>query len=138
MLNDGSLFAQEPPPAADSIEDKDRKPTLMKMLFDGNPFGLVIVVIILALSVASAYLIIVFATTITRARLMPEVVAQGGLDLVPPEGATFKVVAGVLFGRAVNPGVAGPGKTFSFLENVTDPERQARLGLQHNLPCRVC
>lgn len=54
------------------IADPEQKPTLMRMLLDGNPLGLVIVLVILLLSVVSTYFIIVHATTITRSRLMPE------------------------------------------------------------------
>ncbi len=58
---------------SNSIADKpDRKPTLVRMLLDGNPMGLVIVGLILALSLISSYFIIVFATTITRGRLIPD------------------------------------------------------------------
>ncbi len=54
------------------IADPKDKPTLMRMLLDGNPLGLVIVGIILLLSLASTYFIIVLAMTITRSRLMPD------------------------------------------------------------------
>ncbi|MGI9516924.1 MAG: MotA/TolQ/ExbB proton channel family protein [Pirellulaceae bacterium] len=71
-------LAQEPgsevvaPDGEKGIADPEQKPTLMRMLLDGNPLGLVIVLIILLLSVVSTYFIIVHATTITRSRLMPE------------------------------------------------------------------
>lgn len=75
-----------------SIADQKKKPTLMRMLVDGNPLGLVIVGIILALSVASAYLIIVHSTTITRSRLMPEVV-MSDLEKMLAEGEVNRAVA---------------------------------------------
>ncbi len=89
-------MVQESTPAVasdniDSIADPVKKPTLMRMLLDGNPLGLVIVVIILALSVASAYFIIVFATTITRSRLMPEVV-MSDLERMLAEGEISRAV----------------------------------------------
>lgn len=75
-----------------SIADQNKKPTLMRMLVDGNPLGLVIVGIILALSVASAYRIIVHATTITRSRLMPETVMKD-LEKMLAEGEINRAVA---------------------------------------------
>jgi biopolymer transport protein ExbB len=75
-----------------SIADPPRKPTLMRMLLDGNPLGLVIVVIILALSVASAYFIIVHATTITRSRLMPDHI-MSDLETMLSEGEISRAVA---------------------------------------------
>lgn len=81
-----------PESSPESIADRKKKPTLMKMLLDGNPLGLVIVGIILALSLASAYFIIVHATTITRSRLMPEVV-MSDLEKMLAEGEVNRAVA---------------------------------------------
>lgn len=86
----GESASPEPPPG--SIADKKKKPTLMRMLVDGNPLGLVIVGVILALSVASAYFIIVHATTITRSRMMPEVV-MSDIEKMLREGEVKRAVA---------------------------------------------
>ena len=59
--------------SADDPEESDRStPTLIRMLFEGNAFGLVIVVMILILSMVATYFIIEHAITITRNKLMPE------------------------------------------------------------------
>ncbi len=60
------------PPTERGEEIEKQKPTLVRMLLDGNPVGLVIVGLILMLSVVATYFIIVHAATITRRRLMPE------------------------------------------------------------------
>ncbi len=57
---------------ADDEDGSGAKPTLLRMMFEGNAFGLVIVVLILLLSVVATYFIIEHAITITRGKLMPE------------------------------------------------------------------
>ena len=49
-------------------------PTILKMIFGGNPLGLVIVALIVILSMVSLYFIIESFFTITRRRLMPDAV----------------------------------------------------------------
>ena len=53
-------------------ENRKQKPTLLRMLFDGNIFGVMVVGLILILSVVATYFIIEHAITITRGKLMPE------------------------------------------------------------------
>lgn len=69
-------FAQELPSAAEEIvnieDDAKQPPTILTMIFGGNPLGLVIVGLILLLSVISVYFIIEQSLTITRRRLMPD------------------------------------------------------------------
>ena len=90
-----SLHAQdevsEPSPVG-GIADEPQKPTLLRMLFDGNPLGLVIVFLLLALSIASAYFIIVHATTLTRNRLTPETV-MSDLEKMLAEGEHNRAIA---------------------------------------------
>ncbi len=99
----GAVLAQEstgtPPPTttgpesiADLPLDSPGDPSVVNMLFEGNPFGLVIVVIILLLSMISTYFIIVLATTITRRRLMPEHVMLE-LERLLAEGEVNSAVA---------------------------------------------
>lgn len=52
--------------------DKDNSPTILKMVFGGNKFGVAIVCLIIFLSMISAFFIIEHFLTITRKRLMPE------------------------------------------------------------------
>lgn len=73
----------------DDLDDK--KPTLMRMLVDGNPLGLVIVGIILLLSMVSTYFIFVHATTITRKRLMPAQV-MSDLETMLKEGEINRAI----------------------------------------------
>ena len=62
----------------DSVEDffdgekPDNSPTIIKMVFGGNMFGVAIVCLILFLSLVSIYFIVEHTITITRNRLMPE------------------------------------------------------------------
>ena len=49
-----------------------KPPTVFKMVFGGNKFGVAIVCLIFLLSLVSTYFIIEHALTITRRRLMPE------------------------------------------------------------------
>ena len=64
QLNDleaGELSASESVP-----------PTILKMVFGGNLLGVLIVIMILALSIVSVYFIIEHLFTITRSRVMPD------------------------------------------------------------------
>ncbi len=63
-----TVVSAQPP----GIADEPEQVSVVKMLFEGGTFGLVIVAIILALSMLSMWFIIVHALTITRNRLMPE------------------------------------------------------------------
>lgn len=74
------------------IADPQKKTTLARMLVDGNPLGLVIVGVILILSIASVYFIIVNASTITRSRMMPEPVMED-LEQLLREGEVGRAVA---------------------------------------------
>ena len=74
------------------IADPQKKTTLARMLVDGNPLGLVIVGVILILSIASVYFIIVNASTITRSRMMPEPVMED-LEQMLREGEVGRAVA---------------------------------------------
>jgi biopolymer transport protein ExbB len=67
-----SKIATDDSPEGLDKDGKKQKPTLLRMMFDGNAFGLVIVVLILFLSVLSAFFIIEHAITITRGKLIPE------------------------------------------------------------------
>ena len=93
-----SAFAQETDTATavettdESIADQPEKPTLVRMLVDGNPLGLVIVVVILLLSVISTYFIFVHATTITRKRLMPAQV-MSDLESMIKEGEVNQAIS---------------------------------------------
>ena len=51
---------------------QDDESNLLKMIFEGNPFGLVVVGLILLLSVFATYFIVEHAITITRNKLLPE------------------------------------------------------------------
>ena len=51
--------------------NEDNSPTIFKMVFGGNKFGIAIVCLILALSLVSIYFIAEHAITITHSRLMP-------------------------------------------------------------------
>lgn len=88
-------FQSEVIEEVDSITDETsvqpKKTTLARMLIDGNPLGLVIVGVILALSIASLYFIIVNATTITRRRMMPESVMED-LERLLAEGEIGRAV----------------------------------------------
>ena len=55
-----------------SDKSAKKKPTLLKMLFDGNIFGVIVVGLILILSLVATYYIIEHAITITHGKLMPE------------------------------------------------------------------
>ena len=61
-------------PSPEEIEVAAEPPSVLKMLFGGNVFGVVIVGTILFLSVLSAYFIIEHVIKIRRGRLMPETV----------------------------------------------------------------
>lgn len=61
-------------PAVDDIEAPAEQPSVLKMLFGGNVFGVVIVSVILFLSVLSVFFIIDHVVKIRRGRLMPETV----------------------------------------------------------------
>ena len=60
--------------ASDEVQPADEPPSVLKMLFGGNVFGVFIASLILFLSVLSAFFIIDHAIKIRRARLMPETV----------------------------------------------------------------
>lgn len=53
-------------------ENAQNSPTIFKMVFGGNKFGIAIVCLILLLSLVSFYFIVEHTITITRNRLMPE------------------------------------------------------------------
>lgn len=87
------LTAQEALPAQGTVEpallqnDVDlfesvSQPTLLEMVFAGNPLGVAIVCVILLLSVVSAYFIIEHFVSIRRKRLMPEAVLDQIEDLI--------------------------------------------------------
>jgi len=61
---------------SDSASDDENSPTILKMVFGGNKFGVAIVCLILLLSVVSVFFIIEHFLTITRKRLMPESVLE--------------------------------------------------------------
>ena len=52
-------------------ESENGSPTIFRMVFGGNKFGIAIVCLIILLSLVSLYFISEFAMTITRKRLMP-------------------------------------------------------------------
>lgn len=81
LFGDISALAQEVAPDAATelasefnapAADKDNAPTILKMVFGGNKFGVAIVCLIILLSMISAFFIIEHFLTITRKRLMPE------------------------------------------------------------------
>ncbi len=57
---------------SETTSGEKKKPTLLRMLFDGNIFGVLVVGLILILSVVATYYIIEHAITITHGKLMPE------------------------------------------------------------------
>ena len=59
----------------DSTE-KEEAPTVFKMVFGGNRFGIAIVCLIILLSLISTYFIVELALTITHRRLMPNEVLE--------------------------------------------------------------
>lgn len=59
-------------PTTEITEAAPEPPTILKMVFGGNALGIGIVVVILLLSVASVYTIIIHSMSITRNRLMPD------------------------------------------------------------------
>ena len=61
---------------SDSASDDENSPTILKMVFGGNKFGVAIVCLILLLSIVSVFFIIEHFLTITRKRLMPESVLE--------------------------------------------------------------
>lgn len=82
LFGEVSAVAQEVAPDAASelaaefnsaeSTDKNNAPTILKMVFGGNKFGVAIVCLIILLSIISAFFIIEHFLTITRKRLMPE------------------------------------------------------------------
>lgn len=81
LLASVATFAQDLAPDAASelaaefgaaASDKDNSPTILKMVFGGNKFGVGIVCLIILLSMISVFFIIEHFLTITRKRLMPE------------------------------------------------------------------
>lgn len=78
-----SLFAQDSggPAAGETAEffeaeTADDAPTIFRMVFGGNKFGIAIVCLILLLSLVSIYFIVEHMMTITRRRLMPDQVLE--------------------------------------------------------------
>ena len=57
--------------SADGRADEAEAPTILKMVFGGNKFGIAIVCTIILLSIISTYFIIEHMFTITQRRLMP-------------------------------------------------------------------
>ncbi len=55
-----------------STDSNENAPTILRMVFGGNKFGIAIVCLILLLSLISIYFIVEHAIAITRRRLMPE------------------------------------------------------------------
>lgn len=78
------VLAQEP--GTDSVP-----PTLLTMLFGGSALGVGIVVLILLLSVVSAYFIIEHCLTITRKKLMPDA-ALSELEALIVHGEVNKAI----------------------------------------------
>lgn len=78
-----SLSAQDETTSADEgsdAEDSDSGPkpgrSLFGMAFSGDPFGIVIVVVIILLSIVSVFFVIEHAITISKGKLMPEYILQ--------------------------------------------------------------
>ena len=67
LLPTSSLLAEE-----GGANPQSAPPTIYEMVFGGSPFGVGIVILILALSLVSVYFIIEQFVTISRNRLMPE------------------------------------------------------------------
>ena len=79
-----SLFAQESTDESgvetsdesDSTAENESKRSVLTMMFEGNIFGLVIVILILLLSIVCTFFIVEHAVTITHSRLIPEEVVS--------------------------------------------------------------
>ncbi len=84
------LFAQEAVTAP--ISDEPVEKSVYNMLLEGSTLGLVIVVLILVLSVISTYFIIVNSVTITRKRLIPDVV-MNDLERMLADGEINSAIA---------------------------------------------
>lgn len=60
----------------DSVSGSRAKPSLFGMAFSGDLFGVMIVIVIILLSIVSAFFVIEHAITISKGKLMPEYVLQ--------------------------------------------------------------
>lgn len=73
LLTGNVLASQLDESAAETvITETSTPPTILNMVFGGNPLGIFIVATILLLSVISVYFILEHLLTITRSRIMPD------------------------------------------------------------------